>query len=105
MKLELSKAVCLWLRELGIIHDPIQGTALLIAEESQEHASVSFDEQIYFENGWLMGRILKHIERDYKIGLRHLGRIRKITVLKEHENWQIIWYAEPNAGEPSAKYR
>lgn len=39
-----------------------------------------------------MGRILKHIERDYKLGLKHLGRIRKITVLKEHENWQIIGY-------------
>lgn len=43
---------------------------------------ISFDEQIYFENGYKIGKILKVIEKNFKVTLRHLGRIRKITVLK-----------------------
>lgn len=51
---------------------------------------VSYNDQIYLENGFLIGRLLRSILKARGMSSDALARIRKIAHISSNENWRII---------------
>ncbi len=56
---------------------------------------ISYNDQIYLENGYLIGRLLRSILKSKGMSSQALMRIRKIAHISSNENWLIIKEVAP----------
>ena len=84
MPIEVSPSVSKWLQQLKVV----------TAEPGQSSGSyeLSYNDQIYFENGYLVAQVPRAVLS--KSGHRGQGllRIRKIAHISSNENWRILMY-------------
>lgn len=66
----------------------------MVREEGEEFVEkmleVCYDDQIYLENGYLVGVLLREILKEHELWGEKLGKVRKIAVLRQNENWAIV---------------
>lgn len=70
MPVHVRSVIGAWLKELGLVDN-------LQIEDGQ--LEISYNDQIYLENGFLIGRLLRSILKSKGMGSDALMRIRKIA--------------------------
>jgi hypothetical protein len=83
MPLRLPLSVARWMASLGLLKGEPRST---------DEWEVSFDDQLYLENGYLVGQLLRIILQARGHASDSLLRIRKIAHISSNENWRIVEY-------------
>lgn len=83
MPLRLPLSVARWMASLGLLKGE---------PRSSDEWEVSFDDQLYLENGYLVGQLLRIILQARGHTSDSLLRIRKIAHISSNENWRIVEY-------------
>ncbi len=80
MPIEVSPAVSKWLQQLKITSSELSSSAF----------ELSYNDQIYFENGYLVAQLLRAVLSKSGHRGQALLRIRKIAHISSNENWRIL---------------
>lgn len=85
MPITVNPHVALWLQKMQVLPEDIKIS-------KQTPFEFPFNQQIYLENGYHIGRLLRNVLKMNGNTAEGLLRIRKIAYLTSNENWHILKY-------------